>query len=428
MSRSNIAVFFEVPSNLVLKRLRPSVFLPATMVLWAIFQTLMGLVTNYGQLLAMRFCLGMFEAGLFPGVNFYLNGWYRRSELSKRTAFFFGGAVMAGAFGGIFGYALGEMGGIGKLHGGPMLGWRWIFIIEGLLTFVIAVASFWMVHDWPDRAKFLTEFEREFVHYRLANDTGIAGGGQFKMKEVIRGIFDWKTILYMLCYIGCAECIYSQSLFVPSIVQQLGKWTTAQSLLLSVPPYAVAFITTMATAYLSDKFMKRGVFNMFWSTLGVVGYLILMTVPLKQVGARYFAVFLTTMAIAPLISNTITWCGNNIYGHYKKATAMGLVFSCGNSGGIVASLVYRDQDKPRYMPGHATALAFVAMNGITSVIIYFGLKAANKKREREYGLVEDNEKHNIDDPEYLNRWGLTGMERNDILNLGDDHPAFRYIL
>jgi len=62
-----------------------------------------GLVTNYGQLLALRFCLGLFESGLFPGLNLYLTGWYRRDEINKRAAFFFAGAVLAGAFGGIFG-------------------------------------------------------------------------------------------------------------------------------------------------------------------------------------------------------------------------------------------------------------------------------------------------------------------------------------
>lgn len=88
----------------------------------------MGLVKNYPQLIALRFCLGIFESGLFPGLNFYLNGWYKRDELNKRTAVFFGGAVLAGAFGGILGYGLGHMNGIG---GRP--GWAWIFIIEGLL-------------------------------------------------------------------------------------------------------------------------------------------------------------------------------------------------------------------------------------------------------------------------------------------------------
>lgn len=302
--------------------------------------------------------------------------------------------------------------------------------MEGLLTFIIACLSFRMIHDWPDRARFLTDFERELVLLRLRTDTGLAQNGEYSKKSVIRGFTDWKTYAYMLCYIGCAHCIYSQSLFSPTIIASLGKWTSAQSLLLSVPPYALAFITTMATAFLSDKLLKRGIFNMFWSVLAVVGYVILLCVnPTTHVGAAYFAVFLTTMAIAPMIANTITWCGNNFGSHYKKAVAMGMVFSAGNSGGIWASLCYRTSDKPRYKPGHGAALAFAALNGIMSVILYFGMKRENKRREDTYGPAPGPEElHDIDDPEYLRKWGLEGMSRNDILNLGDDHPAFRFIL
>ena len=118
-------VALEVPSNLVLKKFRPSRWIPLIMIVWSLFQIfskflailvsrsswtsintkllLVGFVTNYGQLLAMRFCLGMAESGLFPGISFFLSGWYRRKEASKRISLFFAGAVLAGAFGGIFG-------------------------------------------------------------------------------------------------------------------------------------------------------------------------------------------------------------------------------------------------------------------------------------------------------------------------------------
>ncbi|KAL1408170.1 hypothetical protein Q8F55_004975 [Vanrija albida] len=419
-------VAFEVPFNLVLKKFRPSIFIPITMILWAIFQTCMGLVTNYGQLLAMRFMLGMFESGLFPGLNFYLTGWYRREELAKRASFFFGGAVLAGAFGGIFGYGLGHMDGVGGKDG-----WSWIFIIEGLLTFIIAVSSFRMIHDWPDRARFLTDFEREFVLYRLKADSGLATEGSFSWAAARKGFTDWKTYVYMLCYIGTAECIYSQSLFSPSIVASLGTWKPAQSLLLSVPPYVLAFITTMGTAYLSDKWFKRGIFNMFWSTIAVIGYILLVAIPPNKVpGVRYFAVFLTTMAIAPMIGTTITWTGNNFGNHYKKAVAMGMVFSAGNAGGIISSQAYRPKDaKTGYRPGNATALAFAAMNGITSVILWYFMRKENRRREREYGPPPAaNVVHEYDDPAYRAKWGLEGMTREEILILGDDHPAFRYVL
>ncbi|KAL7421740.1 hypothetical protein Q5752_003511 [Cryptotrichosporon argae] len=417
-------VAFEIPSNLVLRKFRPSRYIPATMVVWSIFQIFMGLVTNYHQLLALRFCLGMAEAGLFPGLNFYLTGWYRREELSKRASFFFAGAVLAGAFGGIFGYAWGQMQGVGGKEG-----WSWIFIMEGILTLLVAIGSFWMIHDWPDRARFLTPFERELVLYRLKQDQGVATEGRFSWSAVRRAVLDYKTWLFATAYIGCADPIYSQSLFSPTIIASLGKFSTAQSLLLSVPPYVLAFITTMTTAFLSDKYRRRGVFNIFWSCIAIAGYIMLVCIPIKHTAALYAAVFITTMSIAPLIGTTIAWTGNNFGSHYKKATAMGIVFSAGNTGGITSSQAYRTTDSPRYIPGHATALAFSCLCLICSALLWFLLARENRRREAKYGPPPGpDETHEYDSPEYLAKWGLEGMTRDEIVALGDDHPAFRFIL
>ncbi|KAK4688579.1 MFS transporter, ACS family, pantothenate transporter, partial [Tremellales sp. Uapishka_1] len=416
-------VAFEIPSNLVLKKFRPSRWIPLIMVVWAIFQTCMGLVQNYGQLLALRFCLGLAESGLFPGISFFLSGWYKRREAAKRIALFFAGAVLAGAFGGIFGYALSRMAGVGGKEG-----WSWIFIIEGLLSFVIGIASIWMVHDWPEQAKFLTPLEREMVLMRLKQDVGLASEGTFSWKMIRKAVTDWKTWCLMLMYVGCAEPIYAQSLFSPTIIASLGKFTTSQSLLLSTPPYVLAFITTMITAYLSDKTGKRGFFMMFWSAMAAIGYLLFLTVPFKNTGVLYFAVFLTTASIAPCIATTITWSANTFGNHYKKATAMGMVFSLGNSGGIISSQVYRAKDSPRYLPGHGTTFAFSCLCCICAVTLYFGMKRENKRRERIFGPAPaENEVQDVSSPEYLKRWGLEGMSREEIVELGDDHPAFRYI-
>lgn len=120
-------------------------------------------------------------------------------------------------------------------------------------------------------------------------------------------------------------------------LQSLGKWSTPQSLLLSTPPYVFAFITTMVTAYFSDRTGKRAVFLIFWSFMAVVGYILLITIPLSRPGGLYFAVFLTIGSIAPCIATTIVFAAGNFGNHYKKAVSMGMVFSLGNSGGIVAS-------------------------------------------------------------------------------------------
>jgi len=110
--------------------------------------------------------LGITEAGLFPGVSFYLTMWYRRHEVNFRIALFFSAATIAGAFGGLLARLINLMDGVGGLEG-----WRWIFILEGILTFVVAVASFWMLYDYPDTAKFLTDSERIVIAERLSLDT-----------------------------------------------------------------------------------------------------------------------------------------------------------------------------------------------------------------------------------------------------------------
>lgn len=112
---------FEPLTNILLKRLKPSIFIPAIMVLWGIVMTTMGLVHNFSGLAAARFFLGVAEAGLFPGVNYYLSCWYKRSEFGIRAAIFFSAAALAGSFGGLLAAAIAQMDGIGGKRG-----WAWI--------------------------------------------------------------------------------------------------------------------------------------------------------------------------------------------------------------------------------------------------------------------------------------------------------------
>lgn len=93
--------------------------------------------------------------------------WYTRGEAQKRFSFFFGSATLAGAFGGVLAYGIGKMNGIRGYKG-----WRWLFIIEGLLTIVIAVIWFWTLPDFPETVKWLDEEERAFIKAKLEKDTG----------------------------------------------------------------------------------------------------------------------------------------------------------------------------------------------------------------------------------------------------------------
>lgn len=175
------------------------------------------------------------------------------------------------------------------------------------MTFVVGILSPWMVHDWPDGdVKFLTPLEKEAVLQRLKADSGLANQGTFSWRVVRRAAMDWKTWVLMLMYIGVAEGIYSQSIFTPTIIAALGKWSRPQSLLLSTPPYAWAFITTMTTAYLSDKTGRRGFFLMFWTLLSVVGYIIFITVPLNK----------------PVSTLLLSFCGFSSHGSHLEGRSV----------------------------------------------------------------------------------------------------------
>jgi MFS family permease len=145
-----LAIFFpfyvaaEIPSNMILKRWRPSLWFTVIMVTWGLIMTCMGLVHNYSGLLACRVFLGIAEGGLFPGITYFISMWYRRDECGLRIALFFSAATIAGAFGGLLARAISIMDGVG---GKP--GWAWIFILEGLLTLVVGSFSFLAVKDYP---------------------------------------------------------------------------------------------------------------------------------------------------------------------------------------------------------------------------------------------------------------------------------------
>lgn len=172
---------------------------------------------------------------------------------------------MSGSFGGLLAAAIVNLDG---RDGRP--GWAWIFIIEGIVTIGFGVFSFFMVHDFPDTATFLSEADRARVIRRLKEDKqSSAEHEEFKMEYFWAAIADYKMWLGMLVYMGADMPLYAFSLFLPTIISEMGyKSTKAQ--LLSVPPYACAAVLTIAVGFYADRTRRRGLSNIFVSLLGVV--------------------------------------------------------------------------------------------------------------------------------------------------------------
>ncbi|KAI6041323.1 MFS general substrate transporter [Pisolithus marmoratus] len=388
---------FEVPSNIVLKRLRPSRWLSTLMVGWGIMMTVQGLVHNFSGLMAMRWLLGMFEAGFYPGVIYYLSCWYKRSEFGIRAAIFFSAATVSGAFGGLLAAAISNMNGVG---GKPA--WAWIFILEGLVTVIAGAISFWIIVDFPDDAKFLTEEERTVVIRRLQGDDQFSAAGEkLKWKYIKASLTEWKTYVAMLVFGGIDMPLYAFALFLPSIINEVNVLSTSQSYeatsanLLTVPVYIAACISTCTVGSLSDRYGNRGLFNLACLCVAVVGYIIL--IASRNAKLSYFAVYLAACGIYSCVARA--WVSNNVEGSYKRSVSLAMAISWGNIQGVVSSNVYRANQTPWYPLGHGLVLMYIVTGLVATSILRYILKKENDRRDRgerdeliegESGGHEDN--------------------------------------
>ncbi|KAJ4150738.1 hypothetical protein LMH87_011473 [Akanthomyces muscarius] len=382
---------FEVPSNLMLKKLRPSRWLPTIMVAWGVVMTLMGIVRSYRGLLATRIFLGVAEAGLFPGVAYYLTMWYCRHEIQLRQAMFFSAASVAGAFSGLLAFAISKMDGVGGLEG-----WRWIFILEGLVTVVVAIVSYFLLYDFPETAGFLTEEERAFVVYRLryqgqvASTTTTSSEGpasakvaqseEFQWKYVWQAFTDWQIYVNIFVYWGVVCPLYGISLFLPTIIKDL-NYTNSTAQLMTVPIYITASVLAVFGAFLSDRAGVRSPFII--SLLCVMAAGFGMCIGSDNPKVVYGGVFIVACCIYPAFPGVIAWLSNNLAGSYKRSVGMALQIGIGNLGGAMASNFYRKKDKPRFILGHALELGFIGVGTIAAVLLVLSYRRINHKRDRQ---------------------------------------------
>ena len=385
------------------------------MIAWGACTVCLGVVNDFHSLVAVRICLGIAEAGLYPGVAYYLTMWYCTNEMALRQGLFFSAASVAGAFSGLLAYLIVKMNGVGGYAG-----WRWIFILEGLLTVVIAIVALFLLYDFPETASFLTPEERAWAVHRLkyqgSSRVGrmIAENNKFRWKDVVNAVTDWQLYLGVLMYWGIVCPLYGISLFLPTIIDELG-YTAAIAQLLTVPIYITAAVLTLVVCYFSDKAAKAGKsrspYIFFPMCAILIGFIMAIAgsaagnVP----GVVYAGVFIATCGIYPAFPGNITWLSNNLAGSYKRAAGMAFHIGVGNLGGAMASNFYRQVDAPKFLLGHGLEIMFCVIGMIALVALRISYMRINKTRD----MAEDDGSDNSD---------------QQLSEMGDRAPTFRYQL
>lgn len=219
---------------------------------------------------------------------------------------------------------------------------RWIFILEGLATVLIAAASYFVIPDWPHNATFLTNEDRSMLSRRLALDVERATMNHWDKHTAKRCFADIKIWIGTFMYMGIVQTGYATSFFTPTILRQLG-WTSIRAQVMSIPIFIVATVVALVTAYFTDRMKHRFSFIIAGCCIATIGYAILLSMLSVPVGARYFALYLITSGGYMAQPVTLVWLSNNVSGHYKRGVSSAMQVGLGNIGGKFSHLTSQRQ-------------------------------------------------------------------------------------
>ncbi|KIW74920.1 hypothetical protein Z517_11691 [Fonsecaea pedrosoi CBS 271.37] len=396
-------ILCETPSNLVIKRLRPSRWIAFITLSWGIVATLTGIVQNYGGLIACRLIMGALEAGLFPGMTIYLTLFYTKREIALRVGYLFVSAALSGSVGGLLAYGIGFMDGVAGQSG-----WRWIMIIEGLPSVVLGVIVYFWLADAPESAYYLSEKERALMVLRKRRQIGhTSSGDELHKEDVLKALKDWKVWMFAFGQFGVDTMLYGYSTFLPTIIKGLGTWSTAETQALTVPCYALGAITYLVVAWASDRAQHRALAVAPFCLVSIIGYGILIAD--VSPGAHYFACFMVATGLYVSVGIPLAWLPSNQPRYGKRTTASGIQLTIGNAAGIMAPFLYKTDEAPRFVRGQAVSLSMVAMAGGIYVFMGAYFFARNKRRRAGH---EDAK--------------MAGKTEEEIAEMGDENPRYMF--
>ena len=206
----------------------------------------------------------------------------------------------------------------------------------------------------------------------------------FEWKGVGAAFLDSKCWLYGLILHTLDLPQYTIALFLPSIIKDMG-FSAAQAQLLTVPPYALAFITTITTAILCQRYGYRAPFIIIPAAIGIIGYIILLAVPTSQSpGVAYLGTFFVLAGVFPACAIVLSWPASNVSGKTKRATACAGQIFIGFIGAIIGTQVYRNgsDSTPSYVLGHSVACGYLAMSIVFTMITWLVLTRENERRRK----------------------------------------------
>jgi MFS transporter, ACS family, tartrate transporter len=241
---------FEVPSNIVMEKVGARIWIARIMITWGLFAGATAFVTGATSFGVVRFLLGAAEAGFFPGLILYFTYWFPARHHARIVSGFLIGLPVAVAFGAPISTGLMSLDGLFGLRG-----WQIMYLAEAVPTIIIGVATYFVLTDKPEQAKFLTQQEREWLVAKIASER--------KAKEAVRiyslfeSMYNPKVLLLALNYFGIVTASLGMLIFIPQIIKSLGVESNMTVGWLTMIPYLCGALALVTWGRSSDSRNER---------------------------------------------------------------------------------------------------------------------------------------------------------------------------
>lgn len=366
----------QIPGVLLFRMFKANHYLAGMMSAWALVTIFSIFVNNYGSLVATRVLIGLFEGSFYSCLSVYISNTYQPNEMGRRFAYLFIFSALSSAFGGLIAT------GITEINSGPLSRWKYLYLIEGLLTMVAVCFVFFFLPSYP-RYLAKNEMERKIWDKREERRALFLGSGKFDKSQVKEAFKDSKLYLSIIIQFCQDICMYGFTTFLPSILYGIG-FDNLEAQYLTIPVYILAGGIFLTVAILSDRWKVRGPVIIFLNLISISGYIILLAVHDNSV--KYFACYLITFALYLNVGLNETWLAGNSAPIDKRSTSIAANQTFGNVAGIIAPLVYRSSP---YILGHAFTIGCLVVSCLTAGIQSYIFYRIN--RDRLLLLVQEEE-------------------------------------
>ncbi|KAI0905304.1 major facilitator superfamily domain-containing protein [Ustulina deusta] len=394
-----VAFFFaELPSQLISKKLGPDRWVPAQICLWSIVAALQCLINSRGSFYATRALLGILEGGFIPDVVLWLSYFYTSKELPIRLSYFWTTLSATGVVTSLLAFALLRLRGVLG-----WAGWRWLFLIEGIITFTIGVSSFFMMpasavqtKTWFRPNGWFTDREVAIVVNRVLRDD--PSKGDMNNRQAVSPKILWACLsdydLWPLYLLGFVVYIPQAppTKYITLILRGAG-FDTFTTNLLTIPYNAIHIITLLLLTRLSEYLNEKTLVSSLQNIWLIPGLAVLRWWPGTVTDAwGTYAVLTVFLGYPYCHAILVAWVSRNSNSVGTRSVSAAVYNMAVQAGNVVGNFIYLDDDKPLYKRGNSVLFAI----NIFGIALFLGTKFyyvwRNKKRERVWNAMTEEER------------------------------------